>query len=298
MGQYGTSYYPSSGSAPVLHHCGIEHNATPTGFGPFKRDHYLIHCVLKGSGYFETGNVRYHVHAGEAFLIRPYEVSFYVSDKNDPWSYAWVGFSGSGAEDMLEMMGSGPILQVADLAEAERCVERLIELRRLEANPFARLSELYRFFSCFVLSPGNAKILSPAAVAQLFFQQNHTCTITVEQAADYAGVSRSHLFRLFRQTCGISPQEYLCRLRLQHAAQLLQSGSPVAQAAYSAGFTDLPNFSRRFKKSYGVAPSKYAEKAPTPAQAAADISAEDLSFRPAADRPKDPPNPSCCRVVR
>lgn len=298
MGQYGTSYYPSSGSALVMHHCGIEQNATPNGFGPFKRDHYLIHCVLKGSGYFETGGVRYHVQAGEAFLIRPYEVSFYISDKSAPWDYAWVGFSGNEANDMLEMMGGGPILQITDLTGVERCVQRLIQLRSLETNPFARLSELYRFFSYFTLSPRNAKILSPVAVAQMFLQQNHTCAITVEQAADYAGVSRSHLFRLFQQTCGISPQEYLCRLRLQHAAQLLQSGSPVAQAAYSAGFTDFPNFSRRFKKSYGVAPSKYAAKTQVPVEPVEYTSTEGTLFRPAVDASKNPPNPSCSRIVR
>ena len=84
--------------------------------------------------------------------------------------------------------------------------------------------------------------------------------LTAEQAAAYAGVSRSHLFRLFRQAYGVSPQEYLCRLRLQHAAQLLADGSPVAQAAYSAGFADLPNFSRRFRLEYGTAPSLYAKK--------------------------------------
>ena len=298
MGQYGTSYYPSSGFSLVMHHCGIEENATPNGFGPIKRDHYLIHCVLKGSGYFENEGVRYHVRAGEAFLIRPYEVAFYISDKEDPWTYAWVGFSGSEANDILEMMGGGPILQITDPAGAERCVARLIRLRSLETNPFARLGELYHFFSYFVLSPGSAKILSPVAVAQMFFQQNHTCAITVEQAADYAGVSRSHLFRLFRQTCSISPQEYLCRLRLQHAAQLLQSGSPVAQAAYSAGFTDLPNFSRRFKKSYGVTPSKYAADAQAPAEPVACIAVEGTLFRPSADDLKNSPNPSCCSTVR
>ena len=258
MERYSTPYQPGTGSALYLNHCGIEHCATPHGYGPAIRDHYLIHCVLSGSGYFETGGIRYRVKSGEAFLIRPGTPTFYIADAHDPWSYGWVGFSGSEASAVLEALGSGPILQYSDPAAMEKCVRQLMQYHSTESNPFARQSELYRFFSFFTLSDKNMQPLSPAQVAQTFFQQNHSYAITVEQAAAYAGVSRSHLFRLFRQAYGVSPQEYLCRLRLQHAAQLLQSGSSVAQAAYSAGFADLPHFSRRFRQEYGVTPSGYS----------------------------------------
>ena len=260
MERFYSGYRAAVGGALNLHHCGFERNATPHGYGPLKRDHYLIHCVLEGSGFFETGGVRYRVKTGEAFLIRPGELTFYIADETDPWSYGWVGFSGSEAADALHLLGAGPILRFDDTAGMEKCVRQLMRCHSTESNPFLRQSELYRFFSLFVLSPQSAKAISPAAVAQAFLQQNHTYTITVEQAAAYAGVSRSHLFRLFRQAYGVSPQEYLCRLRLQHAAQLLADGSPVAQAAYSAGFADLPNFSRRFRQTYGTTPSQYARK--------------------------------------
>ena len=260
MERFYSGYRAAVGGALNLHHCGFERNATPHGYGPLKRDHYLIHCVLEGSGYFETNGIRYRIKTGEAFLIRPGELTFYIADETDPWSYGWVGFSGSEAAEALQLLGAGPILRFADAAGMEKCVRQLMRCHSTESNPFLRQSELYRFFSLFLLSPQSAKALSPAAVAQAFLQQNHTYAITVEQAAAYAGVSRSHLFRRFRQAYGVSPQEYLCRLRLQHAAQLLADGSPVAQAAYSAGFADLPNFSRRFRLEYGTAPSLYAKK--------------------------------------
>lgn len=260
MERYGTPYQPDAGSALYLNHCGIEHRATPHGYGPAIRDHYLIHCVLSGSGYFETGGIRYRVKSGGAFLIRPGTPTFYIADEHDPWSYGWVGFSGREANAVLEAVGGGPILQYSDPAAMEKCVRQLMQYHSTESNPFARQSELYRFFSFFALSGTHTQPLAPAQVAQNFLQQNHSYAITVEQAAAYAGVSRSHLFRLFRQAYGVSPQEYLCRLRLQHAAQLLADGSPVAQAAYSAGFADLPNFSRRFRQTYGTTPSQYARK--------------------------------------
>ncbi|MBQ8610926.1 MAG: helix-turn-helix domain-containing protein [Oscillospiraceae bacterium] len=262
MEQYRAPYRTGTGSALELSLCGFERNATLHGYGPFKRDHYLIHCVVEGCGFFEVGGTRYPVRSGEAFLIRPDESTFYIADKDDPWSYAWVGFSGSEAADILEMLGGGPILQCTDLTGAESCVRRLMRYLNTECNPFLLQSELYHFFSFFALASQSTRTSSPAAVAKAFFKQNHTYPITVEQAAAYAGVSRSHLFRLFRQAYGMAPQDYLCRLRLQHAAQLLQSGACVAEAAYSAGFSDLPHFSRRFRREYGTAPSRYAGTLP------------------------------------
>ncbi len=262
MERYGTPFQPETGSALTLNHCGLETRATLHGYGPAIRDNYLLHCVLSGRGYFETGGVRYSVNSGEAFLIRPGEVTFYIADKTDPWSYGWVGFSGSEAADVPEMLGGGPILRFTDLSAMEKCVRRLMQYHTQETNPFVRQSELYRFFSFFELAQKAKPRRSPAEVAQAFLQQNHAYSVTVEQAATYAGVSRSHLFRLFQQAYGVSPQEYLCRLRLQHAAQLLAEGASVAEAAYSSGFSDLPHFSRRFRQEYGTAPSRYAGSSP------------------------------------
>ena len=72
------------------------------------------------------------------------------------------------------------------------------------------------------------------------------------------GVSRSHLYKQFKDTVGQSPQEYLMRLRLRLAAtQLLQGNQSMDQIAANCGLRDKGYLSRVFKRYYQMPPGAY-----------------------------------------
>ena len=62
--------------------------------------------------------------------------------------------------------------------------------------------------------------------------------------------------RVFRELVGIAPHQYLLRLRLSRARNLLESGSTVTDTCYATGFNNLSHFVRSFHRAFGVAPSK------------------------------------------
>ena len=71
-------------------------------------------------------------------------------------------------------------------------------------------------------------------------------------------INADHLRRLFKQESGQTPQEYLTRLRLEHAMTLLQGEDvSVSEAAFRSGFYDPLYFSRVFRKHMGIAPTKW-----------------------------------------
>ena len=81
---------------------------------------------------------------------------------------------------------------------------------------------------------------------------------TREEMAKKTGMSISTLTRHFRERTGLPPLEYLIRLRLKKAAQLLQDPSvTVTQAADMAGFSDSNYFCRQFRKHFGSSPGKH-----------------------------------------
>lgn len=84
--------------------------------------------------------------------------------------------------------------------------------------------------------------------------------LTVEQLAAMAGYSRFHFSRLFRESEGMSPHEFLIRLRLRRAVRLLQTTDhPLKWIASETGFGEAAYFCRVFKRSYGVTPGAFRQ---------------------------------------
>ena len=80
--------------------CDIGHAHTGMGYeyGPAVREYYLIHVVVRGRGKFLKNGKAYEIGEGDAFLIRPMEVTLYGADKDNSWEYYWIGFRGDKAK--------------------------------------------------------------------------------------------------------------------------------------------------------------------------------------------------------
>lgn len=103
---------------------------------------------------------------------------------------------------------------------------------------------------------------APPAIAALRRQldQQPTQRWSIDEMADAAGLSASHLTRAFRQAFGESPGSYLIRRRCEYAAELLDAGQQVQQAAEACGYPDAFTFSRQFQKVMGRPPSQWRDR--------------------------------------
>ena len=80
---------------------------------------------------------------------------------------------------------------------------------------------------------------------------------TVEEVAAAAGVSSVYLSRLFKRFSGSGAYRFLLRLRMNYAAELLlEHQLKVRAVAAKLDYADAFQFSRAFKRVYGVPPSK------------------------------------------
>lgn len=93
--------------------------------------------------------------------------------------------------------------------------------------------------------------------AKDFIHACHREPLTIARIAAAANISPFHFSRLFGRATGSPPYEYLLQVRLEDARHLLLAGLPVWQAAATAGFNSLENFSAAFKKWSGSAPGRF-----------------------------------------
>jgi AraC-like DNA-binding protein len=73
-----------------------------------------------------------------------------------------------------------------------------------------------------------------------------------------AGMSRYHFLRVFRRVAGLTPHQYVLRLRLHRAALRLRfDTASITAVAYESGFNDLSTFNRRFRRFMGMTPGAW-----------------------------------------
>ena len=82
-----------------------------------------------------------------------------------------------------------------------------------------------------------------------FIQKNLTNKIDVRLLSEHTGLSPSYFRKLFKEAYGVSPMQYITKLRIATARNLLLSGEfNVTEAAQRSGFSDIYYFSTIFKK--------------------------------------------------
>ncbi len=251
--------------------CGCSKTEPLHSFGPALKPHYMIHYVLSGKGVFRMGGRKYPLEAGSGFLIIPGELAFYQADEKEPWTYVWVGFSGSGAEPFVSFMGlsvNQPVFQSERSEELYGCVRDM-----MEHNTFGLANELRRNGQLQIFLSLIAQSARPAPEAQEdranqhvkraveFIRRNYSNPVKVTDVADYVCINRSYLYTLFEQFMGMSPQQFLAAYRLTKASELLTATLlPVESIALSCGYNDPIVFAKAFRQMKGMSPSAYRRR--------------------------------------
>ena len=219
-------------------------------YGPAQRGYYLIHFCIKGEGVFETARGKYTVKAGSFFLIRPNEFTFYRADGKNPWSYVWIGFNGEKAA-IFDQCPDVYEYRQDTFGQISRAVSEGVKKSEIYISFIFRI-----IYNLFYTEKKDTDVLLQV---KNYIDINYIDDLTVETISEFAGYDRRYLSRSFKARYGISIKEYIIKIRLDNAARLLSEGYKVADAAVMTGYPDVFNFSKMFKKFYGVSPSFYTK---------------------------------------
>ena len=106
--------------------------------------------------------------------------------------------------------------------------------------------------------PSREKHISYVEEALKYIEANYSEAVTIQDLANWLGLERTYLYRLFKSMVGMSPQAYLLDVRIRQACTLLtHSDLTITNVARSVGYEDSLYFSRLFRRKKGQTPSQY-----------------------------------------
>lgn len=252
-----------------LYEVGCQNCPPKYSFGPIIRDNYVLHYILNGNGTLYLDNREYSVSAGQAFITPPNLVTFYEADQITPWNYIWIHFNGSKAMPLLREAGisiENPVyIPNSDSAKLKQCMQDILHHN---AEEYECIGDLYRIFQAMINDASNRpkpsetdQSLSYIRDVISFIQKKYSEPIKIQDIADFCGLDRSYLSKLFKHATNYTPQEYLIYFRIHKAKHLLKDTDlPIQHIAYAIGYRDPFAFSKIFKKETGISPSDYRQK--------------------------------------
>ena len=231
---------------------GHESCAPSHHFGPAVRLHWLVHFVVSGFGIFQIDEQTYHLSPGEIFVIPPYVETYYQADEQHPWEYIWIGFTCDGELPC-------PLPHTLRCPDALSTFEQIRSTRHLGNGRIAFLTaRVWDLFSLIMEREKPQTNYVKTALERI--HSEYMYDLSVSNLAEGLGLDRSYCSTLFKDSTGVSPGQYLFNHRMSVAASLLSKGETgITMIANSVGYTDIYNFSRMFKRHFGVSPRAYVK---------------------------------------
>ena len=278
MSDFLFSVFPNENFVDLgLYQFGKEQCEPAHSFGPASRNHYLFHYVLSGTGRLMANDSKgqtkeYQIKSGQGFMIFPKQINTYIADQELPWEYAWIEFDGLRAKEIVELAGLTPDHPVyhASSKELRELMkdEMLYIAEHGDASPFHLIGHLFLFIDYLSRSSVTMHLSSSGKVRDFYIkealnyiEQNFQNNISVEGIAQFCGLNRTYFGRIFKETVGKSPQQFLLSYRMAKAAELLKlTDLSISDIGNAVGYPNQLHFSRAYKNVYGVSPREWRNK--------------------------------------
>ena len=226
----------------------------------------IVILCADGAGWCELDGIGHGVGPDEMLIIPPGRPHRYYADAVRPWSIWWLHVTGADVDDLLGAIGltveqpTAPLLDpylvftlaggICDSMARDETSASLTAAAGAAWNLLAQLAAERERRS------GTDD--EPLRSVQDHLREHLSAPVRVPALAELAGFSTSHFSARFRAVTGFSVTEYVKRLRMARARQLLiTSDHTVADIARAVGYPDPFYFSRQFTAVHGTCPRTY-----------------------------------------
>jgi len=226
--------------------------------------YFAVELVVDGEGSLMLNGRRFPLVPGVVFAYGPGVAHTIRTNPQHRMRKYYLDFAGTEALALLEASGLAAwrALRVAALHEDTDVFQALGREAR-DDTPLGRslCQTLGRLLLLKIQQnavPGGRSVprsFTTYERLRRYIEQHYLRLGTVDEIASENHVTSVHVSRLFRRFGQTGAYQFLLRLKMNHAAELLDSGFLVKETAAQIGFADAFQFSRAFKRVHGVPPA-------------------------------------------
>ncbi len=245
-------------------HCAPDYHITRTDF-----PYYAVEFVARGQGTLQLGGTCFHLMTGAVFVYGPGIPHDFRSSVERPMEKYFLNIAGAEAKKRLQasIPRPGEIVQSAAPEDVLQLFELLIDAGRRETPYRARICRsimehlLLRIAESAVpLGTIGTEAFETFQRCREWIEAHYRQVGCLSEIALKCDVDAAYICRLFKRYAHQSPWQYVLRLKMRDAAQRLQSHQVlVSEVAYEFGFHDPFQFSRTFRRVFGVSPRTFVQ---------------------------------------
>lgn len=256
------------GAEPVVvsggwERCAPDYRIERTGF-----PYYTLEFVARGRGSLTLRGRVHPLARGSVFAYGPGVAHTITTDPGERLSKYFVNLTGPGAEAALRASGVAPgsCQTVMAVDEVQAAYEQLLFAGRRGTRTAAKIAALQGRILLLLVSDVRQPDVARANHAlhaflrcREYLETHFLAVQTAEEVADACHVTPEYLSRLFVRFAGQPPYRLLMRLKMHHAASLLDEEHLLVREVADKLGMDPFQFSRAFKRVHGLAPLAFVQ---------------------------------------
>lgn len=249
-----------------IDHVGYSENAPDAYTDMDRREHHILHYVVRGKGVFTCKNVDYPMRAGCIYLFPKNTSVSYRADHLDPWVVCYAGFYGGKSDYFIQQLGLSAD-NVVLRREPDDRIPSFYQMMINEAHSEnASRTMLAGYFYLIIGTllhdlSGHEDLALPIDLFHAitnYINSNLDRPLRLYNIASTFHISQSQMFRIFKAKCGLSPQQYVEDAKIEYACHLIRN-TPCSfrEISTQCGYEYESHFYKSFCKIIGMTPSKY-----------------------------------------
>lgn len=224
-------------------------------------DNYQLISTIDGCGIVEIDGHEYICTKDTAILVDCRVPHVYRTGSGGVWDYKHIHFTVNDNNRVIVDKAAG-FVDFCKLPDLDNIFKEVLSINA--DSPYILSNYMSNILTELIVS--RSKIRTPPSHgnrmerAAKYMKDHFNEKINVEDLAKKEFVSVFYFTRQFKEYYGTTPYDYLIRLRINKAQNMLLQDIPIKEIAQSCGFGSTNNFFRIFKKYCNTSPSHFRER--------------------------------------